>query len=67
MRSIAGDATRITWLVEVEQADAQLGEGEQIVSGLGEEIEILAGESGAYGNEPLVVHQPTQAPCLVMP
>ncbi len=67
MRGVAGDAARVARLVKVEQPQTQLGKGEQVVAGPGEEIDVLDGQFCTYGDEAFVIDKATQASRLVMP
>jgi len=67
VRGVAGDASRVAWLVQFQQSQPQLGEPEQVIAGVGEEIEVLGRQPRTDGDETLVVQQTAQARGLVMP
>ncbi|WP_248964456.1 hypothetical protein [Sphaerisporangium perillae] len=45
MRGVAGDAPRVAGLVQIEQAQAQLGEAEQLLARRHEQVEIVDREA----------------------
>ncbi|GAA4233662.1 hypothetical protein FHR32_002674 [Streptosporangium album] len=59
MRRIAGDATRIAGLVQVQEPDPQLGEVDQLLARAFEEVEILTGQAGPDRHVSAGIHQVT--------
>ncbi|MFC4587851.1 hypothetical protein ACFO8L_17295 [Sphaerisporangium corydalis] len=57
MGGVAGDAARVTRLVQVEQAQAQLGETEQFFTHPHEHFKIVDGQARLYRDESISVDQ----------
>ncbi|GAA3472721.1 hypothetical protein GCM10018965_072740 [Nonomuraea roseola] len=67
MGVITGDAASVARLVQVQQSQPELGEREQVVARVGEEVEVLGREPRADGDESVMVDQSAKAAGLLAP